>query len=451
MDPSHDLYERDESVLAGPSKMRFYPLAVRSGVGPYLVADDGRRVLDATSGQGAFGLGYGDAQLAESAGSALAEGGGANVLAMTNSASVEFAQRLLDVIPGVAGRKVYLGLTGSDANTAVIRSARAATRRGKVLTFGHSYHGGIGDSQAVSGFNADAGGDLDPRAVVLPYPDLYRPEAVTGDPTSTEEELLAEVIRRAEEALAPGDIGLVMVEPIAHDGGILIPPRYFLREIHRACRRHGALLCVDEVKVGLGRTGTFPAYAADDYFDDPTHAPDALTLGKTLGGGLPVSAAIMTPGMADAASGGLLLTMNGYPAGPRTGLEILRRIDTEGLPRRAATQGRLLKELLQERTATMPHVGEVRGRGLSIGVELVSNRRTKEPATELAAATVYRAFELGVALNYSGMGGNVLELVPPLTITREDAEFIADTIAQALRDAEDGKIDPNDLRRFSGW
>ncbi|WP_158088242.1 aspartate aminotransferase family protein [Kocuria massiliensis] len=451
MDPSGDLYERDESVLASPSKMRFYPLAARSGEGPYLMTDDGRRVLDATSGQGAFGLGYGDARLADSARSALMDGGGANVLAMTNSASVEFAQRLLDVIPGDAGRKVYLGLTGSDANTAVIRSARAATQRSKALSFGHSYHGGIGDSQAASGFNADAGGDMDPRAVVLPYPDLYRPEAVTGDPASTEEELLAEVMRRAEEALASGEIALVLVEPIAHDGGILIPPKHFLRDLHRACRRHGTLLCVDEVKVGLGRTGTFPAYTADDYFDHPDHTPDAVTLGKTLGGGLPVSAAIMAPKMADAATGGLLLTMNGYPAGSRTGLDVLRRIDDEGLPERAATQGQLLKDLLLERTAQMPHVGEVRGCGLSIGVELVLDRKTKEPATDLAAATVYRAFELGVALNYSGIGGNVLELVPPLTITRADAEFIADTISQALRDAEDGKIDPNNLRRFSGW
>lgn len=143
--------------------------------------------------------------------------------------------------------------------------------------------------------------------------------------------------------------------------------------------------------------------------------------------------------------------MNGYPAGSRTGLDVLCRIDDEGLPERAATQGQLLQDLLLERTAQMPHVGEVRGCGLSIGVELVLDRKTKEPATEIAAATVYRAFELGVALNYSGIGGNVLELVPPLTITRADAEFIADTISQALRDAEDGKIDPNNLRRFSGW
>lgn len=178
----NDLYSRDAELIASPSKMRFYPLAATGGKGPFLTAADGRQILDATSGQGAFGLGYGNPRIAEALSKSLLNGDGANILAMTNASAIGLADRLLELIPGTPGRKVYLGLSGSDANTAVIRSARKLTERPGVLSFSGSYHGGIGDSQAISGFNAAGGGAVDPNMVELPYPDLYRPRTGNREP-----------------------------------------------------------------------------------------------------------------------------------------------------------------------------------------------------------------------------------------------------------------------------
>lgn len=262
---------------------------------------------------------------------------------------------------------------------------------------------------------------------------------------------MKEVINQVEDALEQHSIALVIVEPIAHDGGVLVPPEGFLAELRRVTTASNTKLCIDEVKVGLGRTGRFLAYSSDHMFDDPASAPDAVTLGKTLGGGVPVSAAVMSAELADASYGELLLTLNGYPAGSQAGLTVLEEIDRVNVPAHASRMGNLLHSRLKDGGAGNSRIGDVRGRGLSMGVELVMDQSGKVPATALAALTVYRAFELGLAINYCGTDGNVIELVPPLTINEHHIEWLAATLLQAIDDAACGKVNETLAAEFAGW
>lgn len=432
------LYERDLAAVASVLHLRFYPLATTSGSGAWLVEEGGRRLLDLTAAFGAAGLGYAHPAVAAAVAKAAAEMAGVSALMGATPETVGFAEELLALVPGDADRRVYIGHAGTDANTAAIRAARAATGRPRVLTFGGSYHGGLGESQGVSGVYVSGGLRPEPGLVQVPYPYPYRPHV---DPDL----VLADVLDRVDAELSTGDVAIVMVEPVTNDGGVIVPPTGFLTGLRERCDRHGTLLCADEVKVGLGRTGTLHAFEADGA------VPDVLTLGKTLGGGLPLSAAVLPAAVDAAAEGQILLTTIGNAVCTAAGRAVLATIVAEQLWTQAATLGDRLLLGLHALAARHPLIGDVRGRGLTIGVELVRDRDTKEPATLETALTTFRAFELGVLIDYVGPDSNVIELTPPLVLAEEDVDLALDVLDTALGDVEAGRVPEDAIARYRGW
>ncbi|MCV7227982.1 aspartate aminotransferase family protein [Mycolicibacterium komossense] len=432
------LYARDEAAVAGIEKLRFFPLEVVSGHGSTLVDPAGRELLDLSATWTASGLGHGHPAIVEAVTRAVRDAPGSGGLSAVHPDSVGLAEDLLALVPGDGERRVYLGHAGSDANDVALRACRHATGRRTVLAFEHSYHGGVGVAMGVSGVHVDAGAPPDPDAVFLPYPNPFRP---VGD--SVEADVTA-CLELAEGHLAGGSIACLIVEPILSDGGLIVPPDGFLARLHGLCRRHGVPMICDEVKMGLGRPGTLHA------FDHDGITPDIVTFGKVLGGGLPLSAAVGPAHILDNPPAAALLTTAGNPVCTAAGRAVLATIVGEQLPERAAAIGALLADGLRGLAGSpgAERIGDIRGRGLAIGVELV-DPDSGERDSRLAGQVVYRAWELGAIVYY--VGGNVLEITPPLVLTEAEAGRAVEILGAAIADAAAGKVNAEEVARYAGW
>ena len=210
------------------------------------------------------------------------------------------------------------------------------------------------------------------------------------------------------------------------------------------CAEFGILTVCDEVKVGLARTGAMHCFEHEGF------TPDLVVFGKGLGGGLPVSAVVGPARILDFAQSFSMQTLHGNPVCASAAKAVLDTMRTEGLAAHAARVGDVFMTGLRELSGELPQIGDVRGRGLAIGVELIEDE-VKTPAADLARKVVYRAWELGAVFYYVGMSSNVLELTPPLILSEEEAQEGCAIIGQAIRDARDGKVDEAKLAEFAGW
>ena len=429
------LYRRDAQVVAGIEKLRFFPLALESGFGSTLVEVGGRELIDLTATWTAAGLGHGHPKIVEALGRAALAPPGAGGLSAVHRESVGLAEELLALVPGSGERRVYLGHAGSDACDVALRAVRFNSGKRRIVAFHHSYHGGIGLAMAASGVHINAGAVTpDPETTFVDYPNPYRPPANGTDP-------LAHSLAQIEAAFARGDVACIMVEPMLADGGMVVPPAGLLSGIAALCRTYDVLFAVDEVKVGLGRPGLLHAFQLEAV------VPDIVCFGKVLGNGLPLSATVGPASIMDGPASAALLTTAGNPICAAVGRAVLRTLVEEELPARAARAGERLRAALV--SLDHPRIGDVRGRGLANGVELVTDRDSKTPDSKLAAAVAYRAFELGVVV-YK-VGGNVLEVTPPLVITDEEIDRAVAILGQAVDDAVAGKVPADVLAAYAGW
>ncbi len=435
------LYERDARTLSRLQKLRFFPLAATGGQGSYLVNEDGRRLLDLSASWGAVSLGHAHPAIGEAVGRALADQAGASTLSVANAPAVALGERLLALMPGEGERRVWLGHSGSDANETVARAAVAATGRPRLISFVGAYHGGTAGSMAISAHSVQEHAEKAAGLHLIPYPDPYRP--------SGGGEGGAGILAALEESFArdcpPEEVAAVFIEPIQSDGGLIVPPAGFMARLAALCQRHGILVVSDEVKVGCGRSGRFHCIEYEEV------RPDIVVMGKGLGGGLPLSAAIGPAEIMDFASSFSMQTLHGNPVCASAGLAVLDTIAAEGLTENAAAVGEHLQGLLGALGQKHAMIGDVRGRGLAIGVELVADRQSRAPAAREAAKVVYRAFELGLVVFYVGMSSNVLELTPPLTLTKAEAEEAVSLLDRALADVAEGRVPDTAVAGFEGW
>ena len=352
---------------------------------------------------------------------------------------VELLQELAEVAPGGL-RKSILANSGAEAVEAALKTAAIATGKPRVLAFHGGYHGLTYGALAASGredFRAPFLSQLARNAVFAPYPYAYR-SPFGGDA----DEVCAATLRHVEYLLdTPGTasegIGAVLVEPVQGRGGDVVPPDGFLPGLRRICDERGLLLIFDEIYTGFGRTGRW--FAGEHW----GVAPDLMCVGKALTGGFPFAACIGTVEAMDAwpKSRGEAIhtsTFLGHPVGCAAALASIRALRDERLVERSADLGARLKSRLTEMTADHPHVGEVRGLGMMIGVEMVRDRESRAPAPELAGRLVVESLKRGVLVLGGGIHNNVLSLSPPFVLTDGQADAALSVLGRIFDEMRSG-------------
>ena len=345
-------------------------------------------------------------------------------------AQVEFAQRLVDTLP--AGLDVcYFVNSGSEANELALRLARAATGGKDMVTLDHGYHGNTTGTIDISAykFNASGGVGQSDWVHLVDIPDVYRGR-FRGDESNTAT-LYASQIVQALQAIKKrgGKLAGFMAETFPSVGGQVIPPTGYLANVYEQIRQAGGVCIADEVQTGLGRLG--------DYFYgfEQQHAiPDIVVLGKPLGNGHPMGAVITTTQIAEQFSRGpeFFSTFGGSTLSCVIGKTVLDIVEREGLQANAKLRGEQLLNGLRELQHKHLAIGDVRGVGLFIGLELVTDRELLTPATDLAAHAVNRLREKRVLTGLEGPDNNILKIRPPLTIGVSDVQMILQMIDEVL-------------------
>ena len=405
---------------------------------------DGNRYVDLTSGFAVSAVGHRHPRVER----ALGLQGGELLHGMGDvhppEAKVDLLERLAALAP-VEDPRVILGVTGSDAVEAALKTAVIHTGRPGVLAFTGAYHGLAYGALSVTHrahFRAPFEAQLNPHVLRAGFPHPYRPPERPGfpEPPAHPDEVAEASVSEVERLLegeAGRRVGAVIVEPVQGRGGDVAPPRGFLASLAGLCRERDCLLILDEIYTGFGRTGRRFACLEDDVI------PDLLCVGKGFSGGMPLSACLGRREVMDAwpASEGEAIhtsTFLGHPLSCAAALATLDVLEEEGLAGRARELGRWWREDLREMAEGHELVGEVRGRGLMIGLDLVRDPATREPASAAAERAVKAALRSGWIVLAGGPRGNVLSLSPPLNVPRELLEAATRALDRALAEAASG-------------
>jgi 4-aminobutyrate aminotransferase len=340
---------------------------------------------------------------------------------------VDLAEKLSDIAPGDGPRRVSFGNSGAEAVEGAIKLARYATGRDKLIAFFGGFHGRTMGALALTARKAvqrEGFGPMMPGVVHAPYPNCYRcPFGQTPDRCAVEcvkyiENTLLKTIAPAEETAA------IVVEPVQGEGGYVVPPRQFFDELQRVAKENNILLIADEVQSGMGRTGKM---WASDHFE---LVPDILAVAKGIASGMPLGATVAHAQLMNWPPGAHASTFGGNPVSCAAALTTIELLET-GLIENAARMGGHMMERMRSWPERFPIVGDVRGLGLMLGVELVRDQMTKEKAQDLRDAVVQKAFDRGLLI--LGAGDNTLRLSPPLTINRDQCDFALDTLEECLQ------------------
>jgi len=320
----------------------------------------------------------------------------------------DYVERLAATLPAPLS-VVYLVCSGSEANELALRLARAHTRREQVIVVDTAYHGNTNALIDLSPykFNGPGGRGKPPHVHVVPTPDVYRGGFTIHD--------VGEAARHA------GGVAAFFCESaLSCAGQVILPPGY-LREAFDAVRAAGGVCIADEVQTGFGRAGSHFWM-----FETQGVVPDIVTLGKPIGNGHPLGAVITTPAIARSFDNGMeyFNTFGGNPVSCAVGLAVLDVIRDEGLQENARVTGEYLLDGLRDLARRHPLIGDVRGQGLFVGIELVHNRETKEPADREASEIVERMKDAGILLSTDGPHHNVIKIKPPLVFCKPDADLL---------------------------
>ncbi len=394
--------------------------------GSFLYTEAGREILDFSSGQMCATIGHNHPKIVE----AMAASGETVIhldSTMVSPEVVALADRLSGLLPDPLD-KVQLLNTGGEANEAAIRLAKIATGRFEIIGVAGSWHGTTtGAASTTYAHGRKKYGPVMPGSLAIPSPNCYRcPIRRCADQCDL---TCLDAGFDMIDATSVGEEAAVIIEPIQSAGGIVVPPDGYFWRLKEHCDQRGILLIFDEAQTGLGRVGTLFGFETDGV------VPDILTLSKTLGGGLPLSAVIASEAVAEEGRKGGFSHYTSHASDPLTaavGIAVTDVILEENLTKRAAALGDHLMARLRELQTRQGVIGDVRGRGLLIGVEIVADRKSKEPGHELIKALSERCFELGLNVNRVGGPHSVWRLAPPLTVTEAEIDRAVDIMDQAL-------------------
>jgi 4-aminobutyrate aminotransferase len=422
------LIERDAHVVS-PSYTRCYPLAVERGEGCMIEDVDGNRFLDFNAGIAVVATGHCHPRVVEAI-----RRQAARLIHMSGTdfyyeGMVALAEKLSAIAPGGVERRVSFGNSGAEAMEGAIKLARYATGRDKIIAFYGGFHGRTMGALSLTARKAvqRAGfGPLIPGVVHAPYPYCYRcpygkqPDSCAVECVKFIEDTLLRTVSPAAETAA------IAVEPVQGEGGYIVPPKKFFDELARVAQRHGILLIFDEVQSGMGRTGKM--WAAE-HFDA---VPDIMAVAKGIASGMPLGATVARRELMSWPPGAHASTFGGNPVACEAALATIALLEEE-LIENAARMGAYLMDRMRGWPSRFACVGDVRGLGLMIGIEFISNKATRAPAPTLRDEIEHMAFHRGLLV--LGAGDSTIRLCPPLVVSRDQCDFAVETIEECIAKA----------------
>ena len=423
------LVAKDHAIVS-PSYTRDYPLVALKGHGAMVDDVDGNTFLDFAAGIAVVATGHCHPEVV-----AAIQKQAAELIHMSGTdfyypGLVELAERLAAIAPGKGPKRVYFGNSGAEAVEAAIKLAKYHTKRDKLIAFHGAFHGrtmGALSLTASRSVQRKGFGTLLSGVFHMPYPDTYRgtygvrPESASQDCLSY---LVNELFRRRVD---PDEVAAIFIEPIQGEGGYLPAPVEFLQGLEKICRKHGILLVADEVQSGMGRTGKWWAV------DEAGVEPDIICVAKGIASGMPLGAIIAKADVMNWKPGAHASTFGGNPVCIAAALATMKLLEG-GYIANAARMGDFILRETSNWPAKQKIVGQVRGRGLMIGIEIVRDQKTKEKAPELRNRIVQMAFQKGLLI--LGSGDTTVRLCPPLMIDEEQAAFAIHTLDGILGEIE---------------
>ncbi|ASI99315.1 acetyl ornithine aminotransferase family protein [Thermococcus celer] len=436
---ARELIEREKRVISRGLGVKLFPLVPERGHGALVEDVDGNLFIDFLAGAAAASTGYAHPELVREVQEQVARIQHSMIGYTYSKRAIEVAEMLAERAP-LEDPLVLFGMSGSDAMDMTMQVARFSTGRPWIIAFIGAYHGQTYGATSIAAFQSSQKRGLSPlvpNVVWVPYPNPYR--NVWGINGYEEpDELINRFLDYLESyvfahMVPPDETAVLIAEPIQGDAGIVVPPENFFIELKRLLEEHGILLAMDEVQTGIGRTGR---WFASEWF---RVEPDLLAFGKGVASGMGLSGVIGREELMEKlTSGSALLTPAANPVVSAAAHATLRIIEEENLIENALKVGGSIRKRLEEMREDYDVIGDVRGKGLMIGAEIVKPDGRPDP--ELTGKVCWRAFELGLILPSYGMFGNVIRITPPLVITEELAEKGLEIMERALKDALAGRV-----------
>jgi 4-aminobutyrate aminotransferase / (S)-3-amino-2-methylpropionate transaminase / 5-aminovalerate transaminase len=408
---SQEILARKERVVAEPLSV-FLPVVIAEGRGATLTDVDGNTFIDFTGGVGCLNVGHSNPRVVEAAQQQLERFSHTDFTIVPYETYVTLAERLIAVTPLHSPAKAAFFNAGTEAVENAIKFARSYTGRPAVIGFEGGFHGRTLLSLSLTSKTHPYKAGLGPFA-----PEIYRVPFANEYRGPSADEALAALERALVTQVAAETVAAIVIEPIQGEGGFVVAPKAFLEGVRRICDEHGIVMVVDEVQTGFGRTGKL--FAIEHYGIEA----DLITVAKSIAAGLPLSAVIGKAAIMDApgdsAIGG---TYVGNPVAQAAALAVLDVIEDEGICDRAAQLGETIRGRMESWQERWPAIGDLRGLGAMLAIEIVADPGTKEPDADTASAVVEAAAERGLLLLKSGIYSNCIRVLTPLVLT--DAELV---------------------------
>jgi len=425
---ARELVKKDERLLS-PSYGRFYPLVVESGKGCIIKDVDGNEFIDFNSGLVCMNVGHNHPKVISAIKNQCDR-----FLHYSNTdfyyrEVIDLAEKLANITPGGPDKKVYFGNSGAEATEAAIKMAKWHTRRQLFIGFISAFHGRTIGALSLTASKPTQKSHffpLMPGVTHVPYGYCYRcpfkltfPECDYWCVSFIDEYVL-------QKYVPPEDTAAIMVEPIQGEGGYVVPPPEYFQRIKKIADKYGLLLIDDEVQAGMGRTGKW--FAIEHWNVEP----DIICSAKGLASGMPLGAAIAKSKVMDWTQGSHASTFGGNPVSCVAASAVIDTIKEENLLDNATKQGSYIMKRLAEVLRQNEIVGDVRGKGLMIGVEIVENKQSKKPAHGKAAEIMNRSWKRGV--NVITCGASTIRIAPPLVITRDLVDSAMDILEDSIKE-----------------
>ncbi|HMK83705.1 MAG TPA: acetyl ornithine aminotransferase family protein [Candidatus Bathyarchaeia archaeon] len=425
---ARELLKKDADVISS-SIIRCYPLVAESGSGCIVKDVDGNEFIDFNSGLIVLAVGHSHPRVVKAIKEQAEKLIHYSWTDFYYKPIIDYGTRLIEITPGSYQKRVFFSNSGAEANEAAMKVARWHTRKPLFLAYTGSFHGRSFGTMSLSGSKPVQRRHFFPlvsEVTHVPYPYCYRcpfglkyPDCNMWCVDFIEEEVL-------KKFHPPEDTAAMFIEPIQGEGGYIVPPEDYFQRLKKILDKYNILMVDDEIQTGMGRTGKWLA------IEHWGITPDIITLSKSLASGVPIGATISRAEIMDWESGSHANTLGGNPIACAAGLQVIEIIKEEKLLENATKQGTYLAKRLKEMQHEYTIIGDVRGRGLMVGAELIKDQETKEPASEEVTTIINKCFRRGLAIISAGK--STIRFAPPLIITRDLIDAGLDVFEGAVKE-----------------